>query len=274
MNLTVQLKNCGSLNFCYREGTTDEHAVAQHLKNSNVLFIPEYTLKPDDVIIDIGAHIGTFSIPAAAMLKSGKVYAIEAGKENCECIEKNRKLNNLTNVFISHLALTDFKGKTKLYHKSKKGYLGSSIVKDFSGEAEEVPADTLANFMQDNHILHCDYMKLNCEGAEFNIILSTPMEILQRVDLMLILYHLDIAKNFSTEGGLIQHLQQSGFSTKVRHRNQKLGRGMIIASNRNCQQPLLQTMHLKMKIGQYFFSRKLGTLQQILLRKILKRELQ
>lgn len=266
--MTVQLKSCGSLNFCYREGTTDEHAVAQHLKNSNVLFIPEYSFKPDDVIIDIGAHIGTFSIPVAAMLKNGKVYAIEAGKENCECIEKNRKLNNLTNVFINHLALTDFKGRTKLYHKSKKGYLGSSIVKDFSGEAEEVPTDTLTNFMRDNNILHCDYMKLNCEGAEFNIILSTPKEILQRVDLILVLYHLDIAKNFSTEKDLILHLQQCGFLTKVRHRNQKLGRGMIIAKNRNCRQRFLQMVTVNMKIAQYHFSRKIRTVQQIVKKSI------
>ena len=40
------------------------------------LFVPEYVPKKDDVIIDVGAHIGTFALNAAIIVPRGKVYAI------------------------------------------------------------------------------------------------------------------------------------------------------------------------------------------------------
>lgn len=252
----------GHLKFSYREGTSDEHALTQSLKN-DVLFIPEYAAKPDHVIVDIGAHIGTFAVRAASLLKNGKVYAVEASRENCAYLRANVKLNNLGNVSVHHLALTDFKGETKLYHKGHKGHLGSSIVKDFLGEAENVPTDTLANFMQDNDISHCDYMKLNCEGAEFKIILSTHKNILQRINLLLILYHLDIAQKYS-EQDLSGYLQQCGFLTKIRHRNKKMGRGMIIAANNSCQPRLPQKAYLNIRTMCYLFLKKVITSRQIL----------
>ena len=65
-----------------------------------------------------------------------------------------------------------------LYHDIKNGNWGHTITKKVSRKYEVVKTDTLTNFMKDNNILHCDFMKLNGEGSEFKIILSTSKEIL------------------------------------------------------------------------------------------------
>lgn len=221
----MKIKEFKNLKISYREGTVDEEVLVYSFEN-DVYFIPEYNPKPDDVIIDLGAHIGTFSILAASKLKRGKIYAIEPCKESFEYLLKNVALNKFSNISSSNLALTDFKGTTKLYYDINSGNWGHSIVKKFSEQGEEVQTDTLTNFMQDNNILQCDYMKLNCEGAEFKIILSTPKEILRRVKLMFILYHLDLVENYS-EKDLMKYLHKCGFSTTIRNKSDT--RGWIIA---------------------------------------------
>jgi len=86
----MKIKEFGDLKITYRKRTSDKEVLKQSLKN-DVFFrgVPEYNLKPDDIIIDIGALIGTFSILAASKLEKGKVYAIEASKENFQYLEKN-----------------------------------------------------------------------------------------------------------------------------------------------------------------------------------------
>lgn len=217
----------GDFKIAYREDTADE-LVLQYSFEDDIFFtgVPEYNLKQDDIVIDIGAHIGTFSILAASKLKCGRVYSIEASKDNFEYLKRNIALNNLSNVFISNLALSDFKGITRLYHPSEEGNWGYSIVKQDAKEFEEVKTDTLTNFIRDNNIIACDFMKLNCEGAEFKIILSTPMEILEKIKILLILYHLDSSIGHS-ENDLIKYLKECGFSITLREKT--IGRGWIIA---------------------------------------------
>ncbi|MFH1507838.1 MAG: FkbM family methyltransferase [Candidatus Omnitrophota bacterium] len=223
----MKIKKFGGFRIAYREGTADE-LVLGYSFDDDIFFsgVPEYSPRPKDTIIDIGAHIGTFSILAASRAMQGRVYAVEAGRENFEYLKKNIALNNLSNIFISNLALTDSKGTVRLYYPQDGGTWGYTIAKEVSGEYEEVEADTLASFMKDNNILCCNFMKLNCEGAEYKIILSTPRQILQRIKILLVLYHSDIVGEHS-EDALIKHLKDSGFSITIRERTKE--RGWIIA---------------------------------------------
>lgn len=221
----MKMREFKDFKIAYREETDDETILRDDVaKNFTLGGIPEYKLNPEDVIIDIGAHIGTFTILAASKLKNGKVYAIEPSRENFEYLKKNVDLNNFSNVFISNLALADFKGVARLYHAI--GTRGHSITKKFSKEYEEITTETLGNFLINNHIVHCDFLKCNCEGAEFKIILSTPKSVLERIKIIFIKYHLDCADGYS-EKDLIKHLKKCNFSCTIRYRSNK--RGWLIA---------------------------------------------
>lgn len=218
-----ELRNKGRFSFYYRKNTVDQ---VQLLHSLSLYFIKEYKPKIDDVVIDVGAHIGTFTIPIAAKVLDGRVYSIEASVETYSYLLNNVKLNKLKNVVCFHLALSDRNGKVQLYHSTNENNWSNSITHKHKGEREIVNSMTLQSFLSNNEINHCNFIKFNCEGAEFPIILSTSVETLQKIDLFLILYHLDYGEGFRKED-LIQHFETAGFSCRLI--NEKSQRGWLIA---------------------------------------------
>lgn len=210
----------------YRKGTADESVLEESFDN-DIFYsgVPEY--QPDDghVIIDVGAHIGTFSLLSSSKVGNGKIYAIEASEESFNLLRINVALNQCPNVSVHHVALADKEGTCTLYHNV--GNWGHSTVSELSHSSETVRSCTLTAFLEVNQISECHFVKLNCEGAEFPILLSTPGDILQRIRTILVLYHCDFWKH-NTEADLISHLESSGFKCVIR--NQSEERGWIIAT--------------------------------------------
>src|SRR4029077_7343525 len=70
--------------------------------------IPEIlsALKPGGIVLDVGAHIGGFSLIAArAVGPSGKVFAFEPVASNVELLEENRALNGTDCIVPVHAAV-------------------------------------------------------------------------------------------------------------------------------------------------------------------------
>lgn len=223
----LALDRFGGFLVAYREGSTDEQVISDSFEK-DIYFsqMPEYEPGEDHIILDIGAHIGTFSLLAATKVPKGIVYAVEACKESYNYLRINIRLNKLTNVRPSFLALGDKKGDVFLRHDEENW--GHSIMRGLSFGGEAVPSNTLAGFMVDNAIPKLDFIKFNCEGAEFPILMRTPPEVLARIDKMLILYHLDVALGYSLTG-LIDFLNKSSFRTDIRNRT--TDRGWIVAQH-------------------------------------------
>lgn len=223
----LEIQKFGKFDIAYRKDTSDEQVIMHSFDNDIFLAgVPEYQPSNDHIIIDIGAHIGTFSILLASLIGNGKVFSIEACRDSFNFLKINTKLNGLNNISFHHLALSDSEGSCTLYYDT--GNWGHSTVKKLSNYSEIVNSSSLSNFLSNNHITKCDFLKLNCEGSEFPIILSTPPEILKCIDTILVLYHCDLwLKN--TEKDLIKHLEHSNFTCIIR--NQSKMRGWIIAKN-------------------------------------------
>ncbi len=224
---TIRIESFGGFEVAYRKGTADEEVIADIL-DRDIFFsgVPEYQAASDHVIMDVGAHIGTFSLLASRKVQRGKVYAIEPSEDSFNLLRVNVALNKAANILVHHLAITDRQGTCRLYYG--KGNYGHSTVSPLSRYYETVKSCTLADFLENNEIDECHYMKLNCEGAEFPILLSTPRSVLQRFNTILVLYHRDLWSG-NTETDLLSHLHSSGFNTTVRNRCEK--RGWIIAIN-------------------------------------------
>lgn len=217
----------GGFDIAYRKGTADEAVIRDSIVN-DIFFtrVPEYKPVDGHVIVDIGAHIGTFSLLASSKVGLGKVYAIEAGEDSCNFLRINIALNHCTNISVHHLAIADKEGTCTLYHAP--GNWGHSIVKKLSRFSETVRSCTLSAFFESNRITECNFMKLNCEGSEFPILLNTPIDILKRIGTILVLYHCDLW-TANTHVDLISHLESSGFNCVIRNQSEK--RGWIIAVN-------------------------------------------
>jgi FkbM family methyltransferase len=200
--------------------------VIREIVSGDMLFgaVPEYRVGPSDVILDVGAHVGAFAIEAARRVPDGRVLAVEASLESFNYLRVNRALNGADNLEVDHLALSDRQGMVMLYHDI--GNWGHSITKRLSSRTERVPSETLAGYLNRKQVDRCDFAKLNCEGAEFPILLSSSAETLGRFRRLLVLYHTDLVPNQPVEA-LEGHLVATGF--RLRHFNRARGRGWIYA---------------------------------------------
>lgn len=229
MQHPLAVRRCAEFEMAYREGSSDE-LVLEHSFDKDVFFagVPEYRPEPDHVILDVGAHIGTFAVLAASRVPRGLVHAVEACRETFNYLRVNARLNGMANLRTYHVALSDRAGVARLHYEG--GNWGYSIVKRSSRRGEDVPAETLENFMNANSIGECHFAKFNCEGAEFPILLAAPASTLQRIETMLVLYHGDLLPERSP-ADLERRLGDCGFET-VR-RNETGDRGWLIATRRH-----------------------------------------
>jgi len=210
----------------YRKGTADEAVIAQSF-DRDIFFprVPEYRPQDGDVVIDIGAHIGAFAILAASRVGAGRVHAIEASEDTYNLLRINVALNRCTNVATHRLAVTDRDGTGRLLHGRRNW--GYSIAKRFARGAETVASSTLSTFLEQQRIGQCSFLKLNCEGAEFPILLSSSPAVLGRIELALVLYHCDLWTDNSL-ADLVSHLHSAGFQCAIRERSEH--RGWLIAT--------------------------------------------
>jgi FkbM family methyltransferase len=224
---TIGLSRRGSFVAAYRPGTADE-AVLAHSFDQDIFFpgIPEYTPRPGHVIVDVGAHIGTFSLLAAAKARGGRVLALEPCADTFRLLRYNRLLNGAHEIEPHRVALTDTDGHARL-HYDEGGNWGHSITAQLSNRGEDVPTVHLNTLFLINHINYCNFIKFNCEGAEFQVLLGCDSDLLGRIGVILCLYHSDLSGRSVDD--LRDHLSRNGFETSIRNREEQ--RGWLIALN-------------------------------------------
>jgi FkbM family methyltransferase len=140
--------------------------------------ITRFTPKEGDIVIDIGAHIGLYTIISSKRVGAqGKVVAIEADPENFEMLNSNIKLNQLTNVIPLNYAVFSKETKIKLYlPEVESGFTKyKTIMPNWINTQEkfvEVNANTLDYLLQLNQIRQeeVNWIKIDVEGAEFEVL--------------------------------------------------------------------------------------------------------
>ena len=140
--------------------------------------IEHFTPKEGDIVVDIGAHMGRYTIISSKRVgANGKVVAIEAHPGNFEMLKSNIKLNQLTNVIPLNYAVHSKETKVKLYLPSgESGFTKyNTIMPNWINAQEkfvEVNANTLDYLLQLNEIRQeeVNWIKIDVEGAEFEVL--------------------------------------------------------------------------------------------------------
>ncbi|MFL6408363.1 MAG: FkbM family methyltransferase [Nitrososphaeraceae archaeon] len=135
--------------------------------------IREY-FKPEkgDIVVDIGAAFGIYTIIASKRIgANGKVIAIEAHPDSFDMLNRNVKLNKLTNVTCLNYAVYSRKMKVKIY--SNYTIMSERVREEkMKDKFVEVNADTLDNLLQQDGISHAEvnWIKIDVEGAELDVL--------------------------------------------------------------------------------------------------------
>lgn len=120
-------------------------------------------LKEDDVVLDIGAHVGYYALLAGKIAKKGMVFAFEPDPDTASLLRKNIKLNGLTNVEVIEAAVSDKEGELRF--NSQKFNKGESGVSLDQGNTM-VKSITLDNFTKNRHLERVSLIKMDIEGGE------------------------------------------------------------------------------------------------------------
>ncbi len=150
-------------------------------------------LRPGDTVIDIGANIGCFTVLAArAVGPTGRVIAVEPEQSTFESLRRNVRLNRCENVDVRRLAIGGSSGSVDLHVSGKT--LFSSIYAEVGGAKAEAPLhttgsnaqtvsmSTLEALMDDAGVERCNYLKIDCEGAEHDIFREMDEQTAGRID--------------------------------------------------------------------------------------------
>ena len=128
----------------------------------------EGLIKEGFTVIDIGAHMGYYTVTAGLRVgRSGRVYAFEPAPNNYDILRRNIEVNGLSNIVIpSQKALLNKEGEVE-FRAYETQTAGSSIFTknpQTAGQTISVQTTTLDAFLGDN--LKVDLIKLDAEGAE------------------------------------------------------------------------------------------------------------
>jgi len=181
-----------------------------------------------DTVLDIGANVGLFAARVAPL--AGRVISYEPFAENFAQLEQNaRELKNVTCVYA---AITDKVGTVQLAAPSDPAMSGRVSLFDdpVDGKVAEVPAVDLARALEDHGIDRCDLLKIDVEGAEYDILHAAAGETLARVDRIYGEYH-DV--NPEDPRTRIDHfeafLKGEGFAVEVLPHRRKPNLGLFFA---------------------------------------------
>tara|TARA_Y100000996_G_scaffold207131_1_gene162524 strand:+ start:4566 stop:5351 length:786 start_codon:yes stop_codon:yes gene_type:complete len=159
---------------------------------THVWLIEEYKsqnfeIKESDIIIDVGGHIGLFSLYASQFCKNGLIYSFEPVQENYHLLVDNIQSNNLKQIKPFNLAVSNSNSNVKLYLNDDES--GHSM---FSKSSKTVTVDSISlqQIFDDNNIKNCNFLKLDCEGTEYEILENLPSSYFNKIEKMVIEYHM------------------------------------------------------------------------------------
>jgi FkbM family methyltransferase len=182
-------------------------------------------------VVDVGAGLGDFTVRVARECPSSTVYAFEPLPESFERLRENVALNGVSNVRAFPEAVAGRPGELALYSVTGlSGQHRTAAERSGSGASISVPATTLADVFERLSIPRCDFLKIDCEGAEYDILLSTPDATLSKVTHIAMEYHDAITPH--SHGEIVAFLERRGFAVRTRPSPAWRELGFLYASRR------------------------------------------
>lgn len=136
-------------------------------------------LTEDSVMLDVGAHIGYFTLKAGAIVgKEGKVIAFEPNPKTLKNLRSNIAASGATNIIVQPIACTDYEQIITLHDSTAGGNSGLSSFLPTTGQesySEVLPSYSVRgrpidDVVRELGLTRVDVVKVDVEGAETMVI--------------------------------------------------------------------------------------------------------
>lgn len=185
----------------YKVPTTDTAVVPSMMSGdyeNTELDMFNKLLKTNNVVLDIGANVGVYSIEASKKIgKKGKVFAFEPVPENVELLKFNLAANNASNVAVIPAGVGSKDGKLKLYLAEHS--IATHSAGKISDKFIEVATFAIDSFVKSQKLKKIDMIKIDIEGYEGYAIEGAMKTIIKQQPILFIEFSAD-------------HLKRCGYS--------------------------------------------------------------
>ena len=201
---------------------------------------PGFELRPDDTVIDIGGNVGMFVLWAAPQLPRGRIVTVEPNPAALGCLKLNVESNGLRNVEVVAAAVGAAEGETALVYNPGfeahahaasvqapwyyKGRWPARIARWIAPRASRGGPDAafnqriavkqmrLAAIMDEHRLDVVNFLKIDCEGGEYETLRGMDADHWARVERVVVEYH-DFGRDRHDE--LVRILKDNGFEIAV-----------------------------------------------------------
>jgi FkbM family methyltransferase len=170
--------------------------------------------------MDIGAHVGAFTLFAAGRATQARIIAVEPEQGNFALLKRNIEMNGFTGRIAAENIGIGSGEDSPLYdasgeHRSEPVALGSS------GEPLLIHTVTLAALLEKYSVARLDLLRLDCEGAEYDALYSLSDDTLRRIRCIAMEYHHVTLNPAYRSDTLIAFLTSKSFRV-IQHRESML----------------------------------------------------
>jgi len=181
-------------------------------------------------IVDIGAGLGDFTVFAARRAPHGRVFAYEPAPDSAALLEQNLHLNTIHNVEAHPFAVASKAGSLSLDVSS-----GVAVQYRTAGEVQgaarkiAVPCIALADLLAGLPGGVCDFLKIDAESAEYDMLLNLDGGTLSRVQRICLEYHEGVTAYSHTD--LERHFVALGWRVRTHPSAVRSELGFLYAEN-------------------------------------------
>lgn len=201
--MNIELLTLNNLTLRVRPGTTDQTAavevIKQHVYDRGIV-----TIEPDDVWLDAGANIGSFSVLAAS--KGASVVAVEPHPENISMLRLNVEGKN---VEVIAAAVAVVGGESSLFvcngERNKYRHTLTPIRRRQSIAVKVLPIQPLLD--------RVNAAKLDIEGSEIEVLETCDFSSIRK---LVFEYHFDRCSSIPRFLAICERLRGMGFTVEAR----------------------------------------------------------
>jgi FkbM family methyltransferase len=179
-----------------------------------IVNIAKSVFPKDGVFVDIGAHVGLYSLELAS--KASQVYAFEANELTFNKLIANLQLNDLEDkVTPINAACWDKAELLEMYDPNGKEAGGStlcrSVVEDGKTYAITAHADKLDKLLKPYDLARIDMLKIDVEGAESKVLKGARKTLMKHHPIVLVEMH-DVFMGETNRDAVEEQLEAAGYS--------------------------------------------------------------
>jgi FkbM family methyltransferase len=195
-------------------------------------------LRAGATVLDVGANVGLFAVWVALRAPAARVFAFEAARDNYRALAQNVRDARLGGISAHHYAVTGRRSaRVTLYrgvhggvHSIRPEYRNWDPARGGPRPTERVRTITLERILRRFALERVDVLKLDCEGAEHEILRAAPSPVLARIRRIVGEYH-DLGPA-RTGDALCALLTRRGFTTRRTAAGPGIPWGMFVAARR------------------------------------------